>query len=227
MIHSEFMESLSFASYGRVHGPMEWFQIYSFYINFKYSNNLMPNVFMYVITQFSDFSTRCLYNSAYAYPQYHRHQFIMTQWRHMVTEIWVNTGSGNGWVPSGIYIDFILVRVCGIYLRAVSQWMPMLPFCIRGFKIGSNRGQWVDASIKTILHSISDVLSFYLFFSPNCFLSEFISFQISFQMLYILSTTLRIVQDVKIQLSDTVSYLIVEHKVRRKCVNSAWYFEDQ
>ena len=46
--------------------------------------------------------------------------------RQMVTEIWVNIGSGNGLLPDGTKplpdaMDFSLVKCFGIHLRAVSQ----------------------------------------------------------------------------------------------------------
>ena len=48
----------------------------------------------------------------------------------MVTNIWVNIGSGNGFLPY-----FSTVRFCGIHLRAISQWALKQLFCITSLKI--------------------------------------------------------------------------------------------
>ena len=62
------------------------------------------------------------------------HQLIVAYWRHMATQMWVNTGSGNGLVPDGTKPlpepMLTLVRCCGIHLRAIPQLGPKLLSCI-------------------------------------------------------------------------------------------------
>ena len=51
---------------------------------------------------------------------------MVAQWHHMMTEIWVNIGSGNGLLPDGTkplpepMLDLSSVRCHGIHLRALS-----------------------------------------------------------------------------------------------------------
>ena len=57
----------------------------------------------------------------------------------MVTYIQVNIVSGSGLLPDDTItwtnVDFLFVRLCGIHLRAISQWVSMLLFCMMSFKI--------------------------------------------------------------------------------------------
>ena len=50
----------------------------------------------------------------------------------MVTQIWVNIGSGNGLVPDGTKPlpepILTLVRFYGIHIREISQWVAKLLF---------------------------------------------------------------------------------------------------
>ena len=52
-------------------------------------------------------------------------------WHHMATEIWVNTGSGNGLLPDGtkplpepMLTDWSSVKSSDIHIRAISEEMP-------------------------------------------------------------------------------------------------------
>ena len=59
----------------------------------------------------------------------------------MVTEIWISIGSGIGLLPNGTQtinwtnVDFLLMRYCGIYLRAISQEMLKISFLEMSVKI--------------------------------------------------------------------------------------------
>ena len=56
----------------------------------------------------------------------------------MVTQIWVNTGLGNGLLPDSTtplsepMLEFLF---CGIYLRAIMQRVPKLLYCVMSLKI--------------------------------------------------------------------------------------------
>ena len=64
----------------------------------------------------------------------------MAQWRHMLTCIWANIGSGNGLLPDGTkplpeprLTSFW--RFYDIHPRAIPQWVPKLLFCMMNMKI--------------------------------------------------------------------------------------------
>ena len=69
------------------------------------------------------------------------HCGLVIPYGELVTQIWVNIGSGNGLVSDGTKpftwtnLNLSLMRFYGIHIRAISRWVAKLLFCIKSLKI--------------------------------------------------------------------------------------------
>ena len=71
------------------------------------------------------------------------YQLIVVYWCHIMTRSWVIVGLANNLLPDSAKCrqviawtdaDLTFVKFCGIYLRGISQWVPMLLLCMLSLK---------------------------------------------------------------------------------------------